>query len=284
MTEAQSPAFAARMLGQELLQLRNRAGLSQADVDARLPDMSVSKLGRLERGEGAKPKIRDIEALLTEYAADEHATEVIRALTNAARQAQRWFNPNVLPRSWRPLMALEEAALRHRNWQCQHIPGVLQTEDVARAILETNTDASPDDVEHRLQHRLSRQALLTRDHPIQFWAIIDEDALTRPVGGSEVMRAQLAELVRAAKMPNVTIQVVPRSVGAHGGMGVGFTVLDFAENAGLPAIYLATATGGLRSSQPAEVAKFDRLWEHLRTLALNPTRSAKLINEVASNL
>jgi hypothetical protein len=284
MTEAQSPAFAARMLGHELLALRNRHGLSLAEVDARIPDMSVSKLGRLERGEGAKPKIRDIEALLTEYAADAHTTEVIRALTNAARLAQRWFNPNVLPRSWRPLMALEAAALRHRNWQCQHIPGVLQDEDYARAILETNADASPDDVEHRLQHRLSRQALLTGDHPIQFWAIMDEDVVSRPVGGPEVMRTQLAGLVRAAKMPNVTIQVVPRSVGAHGGMRVGFMVLDFAEDSGPPAVFLDTATGGLRSSQPADVAKFDRLWEQLRTLALNPTRSIKLINEVASNL
>ena len=285
MSIERSPAFAARMLGQELVKLRAHVGLSLADVDSRMPDMSMSKLGRLERGEGGKPKIRDIEELLAEYGADEETATSIRALTDAARQGQRWFNPAVLPRSWRPLMALEESALRHRNWECQHVPGLLQTEDYARAILETNTDASPDDVEHRLQHRLSRQALLTRDNPIHFWTILDEDVLRRPVGGAEVMHAQLARLAEAAKLSTVTVQVVPRAVGAHGGMCSSFMVLDFAENAGPPAVFVEMAlTGGLRSSQPAEVSRFDRLWEQLRTLALNPTKSVKLINEAAKNL
>jgi transcriptional regulator with XRE-family HTH domain len=277
------PAFAARMLGQELVKLRTNAGLSQADVDERMPDMSVSKLGRLERGEGGKPKVRDIEALLTEYDADDETVAAIRVLTDAAREAQRWFNPAVLPRSWRPLMALEEAAMRHRDWECQHVPGLLQTEDYARAVLETNIDASPDEVEDRLQHRMSRRALLTGDEPVQLWAILDEDVLRRPVGGTEVMRAQLAHLVEMAKLASVIAQVVPRSVGAHSGMGAGFMVLDFAEDAE-PAVFVDTVTGGLRSSQPAEVAKFDRLWEQLRTLALNPTRSVRLISEAAKNL
>lgn len=284
MTAEPSPAFAARMLGQELIKLRDHAGLSQAEVDARLPDMSVSKLSRMERGEGAKPKIRDIEALLAEYGADEQTAASIMALTNAAREAQRWFNPGVLPKSFRPLMALEESAARHRDWECQHVPGLLQTEDYARAILETNTDASPDEVEHRLQHRLSRQVVLTQDNPVQLWAILDEDVLHRPVGGAEVMRAQLSRLAEAAKSPNVTVQVVPRAVGAHGGMSAGFMVLDFTEGAGAPAVYLTTITGGLRTSQPAEVARFDRLWEQLRTLALNPTKSVRLINEAARDL
>jgi hypothetical protein len=181
-------------------------------------------------------------------------------------------------------MALEEAAFRHRAWECQHVPGLLQTEDYARAILETNPDAGPDEVEHRLRYRLSRQAVLVGDSPLQLWAILDEDVLHRPVGGVEVMRAQLGRLVEAAKWSPVTVQVVPRSVGAHGGMCAGYMVLDFAEDTGTPAVYLETVTGGLRTSQPAEVGRFDRLWEQLRTLALNPTRSVKLINEVAKAL
>jgi transcriptional regulator with XRE-family HTH domain len=284
MTAEHSPAFAARMLGQELIKLRTAAGLSLAEVDSRLPDMSVSKLGRLERGEGAKPKIRDIEALLAEYRADQDIAESIMALTHAAREAHRWFNPAVLSRSFRPLMALEESAVRHRDWECQHVPGLLQTEDYARAILETNTDASPDEVEQRLQHRMSRKAVLTRDTPLQLWTILDEDVLHRPAGGVEVMRTQLGRLIEMAKMPNVTVQVVPHAVGAHGGMGVGFMMLDFADGAGPPAVYLDTVTGGLRTSQPSEVARFDRLWEQLRTLALNPTKSVKLINEAARDL
>ncbi len=284
MTAEQSPAIAVRMLGQELTKLRNQAGLNLADVDARLPDMSVSKLSRMERGEGAKPKIRDIEALLTVYGAEEETWSSIMALTNAAREAHRWFNPGVLPKPWRPLMALEESAVRHRNWECQHVPGLLQTEDYARAILETNTDASPDDVEHRLLYRMGRQVVLTQHNPMQLWAILDEDVLHRPVGGPDVMRAQLGRLTEAAKMRNVTVQIVPRTVGAHGGMAVGFMVLDFAEGAGPPAVFLAAANGGLRTSQPNEVARFGRLWEQLRTLALNPTKSVKLINEVARDL
>jgi transcriptional regulator with XRE-family HTH domain len=284
MTVQRSPAFAARMLGQELVKLRTRAGLNQTDVDERLPDMSVSKLSRLERGEGGKPKVRDIEALLIEYDADEETTSAIRTLTDAAREAQRWFNPAVLPRSWRPLMALEEAALRHRDWECQHVPGLLQTEDYAREILETNPEASPDEIEQRLQHRMSRQVVLTGDNPVQLWAILDEDVLHRPVGGAQVMRAQLTRLIEAAKQPMTTVQVIPRSIGAHIGMGAAFMVLDFAEDAGAPAVFLDTLTGGLRTSQPAEVARFELLWVQLRTLALNPNRSVKLINEVAKNL
>jgi hypothetical protein len=284
MTAEQSPAIAVRMLGQELIKLRGQAGYNLADVDALLPDMSVSKLSRMERGDGAKPKIRDIEALLTVYGAEEGTWSSIMALTNAAREAHRWFNPGVLPKSWRPLMALEESAVRHRNWECQHVPGLLQTEDYARAILETNPDASPDDVELRLVYRMGRQVVLTQDNPMQLWAIIDEDVLHRPVGGADVMRAQLGRLAEAAKMRNVTVQIVPRAIGAHGGMAVGFMVLDFAEGAGPPAVYLDSVTGGLRTAQPAEVGRFDRLWEQLRTLALNPTKSVKLINEAARDL
>src|SRR5947209_9199931 len=248
-----SPAIAVRMLGQELTKLRNQAGLNLADVDARMPDMSVSKLSRMERGEGAKPKIRDIEALLTEYGADPETAASIRALTDAAREAHRWFNPGVLPKPWRPLMALEESAVRHRNWECQHIPGLLQTKMYARAILETNTDASPEDVEARLQHRMNRQTALTHKDPVHLWAILDEDVLHRPVGGIDVMQAQLQHLLDIARRRNVTVQVIPRTVGAHGGMATGFMILDFAEDAGPPAIYLDTVTGGLRTAQPSEV-------------------------------
>jgi transcriptional regulator with XRE-family HTH domain len=284
MTTEQSPAIAARMLGQELTKLRTRAGLNLSDVDGQLPDMSVSKLSRLERGEFAKPKIRDIEALLAEYGADGETSASLMALTHAAREAQRWFNPGVLPKPWRPLMALEESAVRHRDWECQHVPGLLQTESYARAILETNPDASPDEVDHRLHHRMSRQNGVTGPNAVRLWAIIDEDVLHRPVGGVDVMQAQLGRLLDLARRSNVTIQVVPREAGAHGGMAVGFMLLDFAEEAGPPAVYLDTVTGGLRTSQSAEVSRFERLWEQLRTLALNPTKSVRLINEAAKNL
>lgn len=284
MTAQRSPAFAARMLGQELVKLRAQAGLSLAEVDGRMPDMSVSKLGRLERGEGGKPKVRDIEALLTEYGADQETMRSIHSLTDAARAAQRWFNPGVLPRSFRPLMALEESAARHRAWECQYIPGLLQTEDYARAVLDTDIDATPDDVEHRLRHRLHRQAVLDGEDPITLCAILDEDVLHRPVGSAEMMREQLAYLSRAARKPHIGVQVVPRDIGAHGGMGIGFMILDFPEETDMTAVYLDTVTGGLRSSQPREVEMFDRLWAHLRTLALNQGKSVKLINEVARTL
>ncbi len=281
MPVQQSPAIAARILGQELIKLRVQAGLSLADVEVRIPDMSVSKLSRMERGEGAKPKIRDIEALLGEYEADKDTVASIMNLTEAAREAQRWHHPGVLAKPFRPLMALEESAVRHRNWECQHVPGLLQTREYARAILETNTEASPDEVELRLQYRMNRQAILTH---VQLWAIIDEDVLHRPVGGIDVMQAQVAHLLDVAKRRNVTLQVVPRTVGAHGGMAMGFMVLDFAEEAGPSTVYLETAPGGMHTSQPAEVARFERVWEQLRTLALNPTKSGKLINEAARDL
>jgi transcriptional regulator with XRE-family HTH domain len=277
----QNPAFAARMLGQELTKLRTQAGLSLADVDTQIPDMSVSKLSRTENGEGAKPKIRDIQALLALYEVDQDTVAAIMVLTEEARESKRWFHPDVLPKPWRPLVALEEAAVRHRNWECQHVPGILQTKEYARTILETNTDASPEEVDLRLHHRMNRQAALNH---AQLWAILDEDVLHRPVGGNDVMQAQLGHLLDMAKRRNITVQVVPRSVGAHGGMAAGFMLLDFAENAGPPALYLGTATGGMRTSQSAEVARFYRLWEQLRTLALNPTRSIRLINEAARDL
>lgn len=276
-----SPAIAARMLGQELTKLRIEAGLAMSDVDTRIPDMSMSKLSRIERGEGAKPKIRDIEALLIEYDADVDTVESIMELTKAAREAQRWFHPDVLYKSFRPLVALEDSAIRHRDWESQRVPGLLQTKEYARAILEVNPDATPKDVGLRLQHRMNRQQVLNH---VQLWAIIDEDVLHRPVGGIDVMQAQLGHLLEISKRRNVILQVVPRSVGAHAGMAAGFMLLDFPEKVGPPAVYTDTVTGGMRTSQPAEVEKFDRRWEQLRTLALNPTRSAKLINEAARNL
>ena len=130
---------------------------------------------------------------------------------------------------------------------------------------------------------MGRQALLTRDDPPRLWAIMDEAAARRQVGGRQVMAAQLARLAEAAALPNVILQVIPFAAGAHPGMPGSFIVLDFADPADQSIVYIDSMAGDLFLEQETEVSRYIVMFEHLRAAALRPDDSIALLAAAAND-
>jgi hypothetical protein len=124
---------------------------------------------------------------------------------------------------------------------------------------------------------MARQSLLTQDDPIDLWVVLDEAVLSRPVGGDEVMRTQLVRLLEAAELPNVTLQVLPFSAGAHAGMDGTFAILDFPEAEDHNVVYAENATGGLFLEKSDELDKYGSIFDTIRATALTPEESTEMI-------
>jgi len=162
------------------------------------------------------------------------------------------------------------------------VPGLLQTEHYAKAMLY---DARPDidelEAERRVRVRMQRQSLLIQDDPIELWVVLDEAVLSRPVGGDTVMRGQIARLVEATEMPNVTLQVLPFDAGAHAGMDGTFTILDFPDAQDPDVVFVENATGGLFLEKADELFKYHLIFRALHTVALSAEESAALLAKLA---
>ena len=163
------------------------------------------------------------------------------------------------------------------------VPGLLQTEDYARAVFGTRFGITEEEVARRAAARLKRQEVLGRDDPPAFWAILDEWVLRRPVGGRYVMAEQAGRLLEAARRPRVVIRVVPASVGAHEGLyGGGFTIADFADGPSA-----GQQEGAVRGGQPirdaAGVEALEVVWDTLRDEALPRAASLELVEEAAKS-
>jgi hypothetical protein len=161
----------------------------------------------------------------------------------------------------------------------------LQTEDYARAALQRGSlTATKDEIQHLVEARMGRQAVLTRDPPLRLWAIVDEAVLHRPVGGRDIMRDQLEHLVEAAELSHVTLQALPYDVGGHPGMAGSFVILQFTDALAGDVVYLESMAGGLFLEAETDVARFTAVFEHLSALALPPEASVQLITNVAREL
>src|ERR1700733_4199827 len=219
------------LLGAQLRRLRETAGISaeKAGYEIRA---SRSKISRMETGRvGLKP--RDVEDLLTLYGVtSEPQREKVVALARRSRSPEWWTKyHDILPDWFETYLGLESAATSIRSFEMQFVPGLFQTEDYARAVTNLGHQTAPADaIERRVGLRLKRQELLGRAQPPRIWAVMDEAVLRRPVGGLPVMRAQLCHLVEAARMPRVTLQVVPFARRRHPGDSGWISLLRFAEN------------------------------------------------------
>ncbi|HET9558475.1 MAG TPA: helix-turn-helix transcriptional regulator, partial [Actinomycetota bacterium] len=232
MTETQSdwagPTVRRMLVGARLRRLRTELGLSREEA-AQAIRASEWKIHRLENGQVGF-KDRDIIDLLARYQVTDPA-EVAEFLT-LAREANTpgWWQHygDVLPSWFRTYVDLEQAATLIRSYEGQFVPGLLQTDDYMRAVVHgAHLEESGEEVGRRVRLRMARQILLTREDPPRLWAVVDEAALRRPVGGREVMRGQLERLIEATKLPNVTLQILPFASGAHPAMVGSFAVLRF---------------------------------------------------------
>jgi transcriptional regulator with XRE-family HTH domain len=258
------PTVLRILLGAQLRRLREAKGISREDAGY-LIRASESKISRMELGRVGF-KERDIADLLSLYGVT-HQNERA-ALLALARQANNpgWWQrySDILPNWFQTYLGLEEAATLIRTYEVQFVPGLLQTEDYARAVITHGNPGDPaEEIERRVGLRMKRQQLLSRSNAPQVWAVVDEAALRRPMGSQAVMAAQLEHLIKASELPNVTLQVLPFHVGAHAAEAGAFTILRFPE-ADLPdVVYIEQLTGALyldkRDDVDAYMAAVDRL-------------------------
>src|SRR5512142_663161 len=262
--ETLGPTVLRIMLGSQLHRLREAAGVTpeQAGYAIRA---SRSKISRMERGRVGF-KDRDVADLLTLYGITD---EDMRAgLLAVARQASApgWWSRygDILPDWFEGYLGLEAAASVIRAFELQFVHGLFQTEAYARAVTLLGHRAAPaEEIDRRVSLRLKRQDLLTSPGPPRVWAVIDEAALRRPVGGGRVMRGQLDRLIEVAQLPHVTVQVMPFGRGGHAAAGGSFTVLRFGE-ADLPdVVYIEQLTSALYLEKRHDVDHYAEVMDRL---------------------
>lgn len=278
MTERRSPTIRRRRLGAELRRRREAAGVTIDGVAERL-ECSASKISRIETGHtSATP--RDVRDMLEIYGVLGAECDELVQIAREARQ-KGWWHPysTVLTGAY---VGLEAAAQSVRAYEQQVVPGILQTEEYAKAMIKAaRPDITADEVDRRVRVRLGRQSLLNQDDPIELWVVLDEAVVSRPVGGDGVMRAQLERLVEASDLPNVTLQILPFEAGGHAGMDGTFAILDFPEPSDPDVVYAENATGGLFLEKSDELRKYQFIFDHIRAAALGPEESVAYIAKLA---
>jgi transcriptional regulator with XRE-family HTH domain len=281
----QPPTVRLRRLANELRRLRTDAGLTREDVTEKTAINSAT-MYRIEAAK-VRPQRRTLLTLLDTYGvtdADRRADLV--AMSQQANELN-WLHryESELPEAHLTYISFEADARGTRNYESLFVPGLLQTEDYARAVISGGLPfAGKDDVEPRVEARMRRKPFLTRNPPLQVWAILDEAVLHRSVGGLAVMSAQLAHLVEAAEAPHVTLQVLPFAVGAHSGMAGSFAIMDFPDPADPELVYIDSMAGDLFLEREADVRRYSRIFEHLRATALGPAESLRFISEIARSI
>jgi transcriptional regulator with XRE-family HTH domain len=279
MAGKSSPTLRARELGSRLRELRHNAGLSVEDVAGRLY-CSAAKISRIETA-GRAVSLRDVNDLCGIYGAPEDEREHLMSLARESKQPA-WWQQYDLPFS--NYIGLEAAASAISDFTIGFVPGLLQTEDYAQALIEgLRPTMDAETMQQVVASRMTRQLLLTQDQPPRLWAVIDEAALHRVVGDPSVMNAQLAVVVQKAKLGNVTVQVVPFGAGAHPGLDSQFTILDF-DQPGLTGVaYVEGLVGYLYLERPHDIERYRSSFDQLRALALGPRDSIALVESVAQS-
>lgn len=251
--------------GAEQRRLRTEAGISQTRL-AKLAFCTPSLLCKIEAAQRVPT---------------EELAERCDAVLNTGGHLSRLW-PLVIkyayPAWFRPFVRLEEQATAIQSFETRLIPGLLQTEEYARAVL---AGARPDKIEELVAARLNRQRVLTRDDPPRLWAIIDENALRRNLGGAAVMRAQLARLLDAAEVARIVVQVVPGDVRAHPAHHPFWT---FSFDEGPDVLYVDGFYQGELRGEPEALKEAHRTYDLLRAVALPTDASVNLIAAIMKDL
>ncbi|MFF8643172.1 helix-turn-helix domain-containing protein [Streptomyces sp. NPDC015345] len=275
------PTVLRIILGTQLRRLREAAGVTREAAGEAIRG-SHAKICRLELGRvGCKE--RDVADLLTLYqVTDEERRAEFLALARGTSTPGWWHRYNdVLPGWFETLIGLEEAASVIRTYEVQFIPGLLQTSQYAHAVCRLgNPQASGAEIERRVELRLRRQALLTAPNPPRLWAVLDEACLRRPLGGAEVMAAQLRHLWEMAQLPNVTVQIAPFDLGGHAAAGGPITILRFLEPDLPDIVYLEQLTSSLYLDKRDDVDHYLAVTDQLSAQAASPRASLAMLEEL----
>jgi len=259
---------------------REKAGYTQTTA-AKAIHSNLSSMIRFEGGQLGLKQI-EVFALMDLYGITDQAERERLDQLRAEGRLRGWWAPHrtALSDPYRTFIGLEDAADTRLDFTCLHMPGLLQTEAYARAVLDDSIPPLPAAVvDERVTVRMKRQEVITRvERPLRVHAVLDEGAVRRRVGGTEVWRGQLEHLLKLSTWPHITIQVLPLAAGAPASAAPVFVLLEFEE--GLPDVaYLDLPTGGL-FEEGEEAQPFRQLWDELRTKALAPSMSTAMIREI----
>jgi transcriptional regulator with XRE-family HTH domain len=280
------PTVLRILLGSQLRRLRETKGISRDEAGYAIR-ASGSKISRMELGR-VSFKERDVADLLALYGVtDGDERDALLDLALKANSPGWWHRYNdLLPGWFQVYVGLEDAATLIRTYEVQFVPGLLQTEDYSRAIMSVGqAGAAGEEVERRVRLRADRQKLLIRTGGApRLWAVIDEAALRRLIGGPDVMRAQLQHLLDALQLPNVTVQVMPFKSGGHAAEGGPFTLLRFPEPDLPDVIYVEQLTSALYLDRRDDIDKYTEVMERLCVESEPPERTAEIISKIMEDI
>ncbi|SDI47709.1 Helix-turn-helix domain-containing protein [Sinosporangium album] len=283
--QGSGPTALRILLGSQLRRLRESKGISREDA-GHLIRGSESKISRMELGRVGF-KERDVADLLTLYGVDsDEARSAVMDLVLRANEPGWWHRfSDLLPSWFQAYVGLEEAAQRIRTYEVQFVPGLLQTQEYARAVITAGAAGlGAEEIARRVELRMQRHAVLDRREGPIFWAVIDEAALRRPIGGVEVMQSQLEHLMELMRRPNITIQVMPFSFGGHSAEGGAFSILRF-QDAELPdVVYVEQLASALYLDKREDVDRYGEIMERLCAVSTTPDETVDILNKIMKEI
>ncbi|WP_217544348.1 helix-turn-helix transcriptional regulator [Streptomyces sp. GbtcB6] len=286
MSEPRSaPTVGQVVLGRRLLDLRERAGLKREEA-ARVLRVAPATVRRMEMAEVGL-KIPYLQLLLKAYGVTDDEADLFVRLAEEANRPGWWQRfHDILPSWFSMYVSLEGAASLIRSYEPHFVPGLMQTEDYARGVLKSGAvgQTEPEEIERHVALRMERQQLLTRTDAPRFWAVMDETALRRPVGGPEVMRAQIDRLLEVTKLPNVTLQVAPFSSGPHPGTYGPFVLFRFAMPELPDMVYSEYLTGAVYLDARTEVATHLEVMDRMAAQAATAQRTKEILRDLRKEL
>ncbi|HSZ43501.1 MAG TPA: helix-turn-helix transcriptional regulator [Trebonia sp.] len=281
---ATSPTMRRRRLAAELRRLRHEAGLSIEDVTANL-GWQASKLSRIENRQ-VGISTADLRKLLDVYNVEDRAyREQLADMARRATERGWWqsFSSDVVPAALANLIGLEAEARTIRSYEPELVPGLLQTEAYARAVMRAwQPGLTAADIDRRVEIRLARQDVLRQQATSpQASCIVNEAVLRRTVGGNDVMHEQVEVLAKERDPANVTVQVLPFNSGAHPAMAGPFQILAFHDPGDLGVVHLESAMTAITLERPQELRRYDEIWGSLQARALSPEDSRVMMRSYA---
>ncbi|WP_067605930.1 helix-turn-helix domain-containing protein [Nocardiopsis listeri] len=283
MAIERSPSLRLRRLAAELRRAREGVHLTGSQAAKEL-GWSAGKLSKIEKTETKRLSSTDLDKMMDLYRIkDPRRREALQALAKDAKLKGWWskyrdiFGDQALP-------DFEAEASVIRSFSTQTIPGLLQTPSYAEAIFLGGRYVSPEEVRRRVEFRTARREILTKFRPIHLRTVLDESALRREIGSPAVMREQFDYLLYMAQLPNIDVQVLPFSAGAHAGLAAPFTILEFPEPLDTPIVYVGTVTNALFIEELDEVAQYSATFGDVQGAALSTARSAAFIKEAAASM
>ncbi len=274
-----------RRLARTLRQYRAASGLSGEDA-AKALLCGSGTISRMENGESSDPlRVRDALRLYgaPESLVDEMVAIALETRKRGAPGAVRRPYQDVVPKRLAEYYELEDEAEQASMLEGEFVPGLIQTAGYARALI--GAGEPEDEVDRLVSIRMDRQQRLLHDHPLKLRVLLGEAALFTEVGGPDVLRAQLDQLVALARdASSVRIRVLPFSAGARPALGRNFTILSFPDDADPDVIFAESVTYFVLEDETVEVEKFQAAYNQLWDMAVDETRSAKLIEEAASRI